>query len=151
MSTDENSDGDRSTLSTNILIPVSTDKSALSWDGNDATILGMLYETGRYYRRKGLFQTLFENRAVALSNGRLAVEDPNAVHFVTGQVTDHRSFDDPCPPTLNRCYQYNREARTSGVTKLNKITAIPDEHKHTVILAVHCVQQEKSRLLHSLT
>ena len=49
MSTDQNSDGDRSTLSTNIYIPVSTDKSALSWDGNDATILGMLARDRQEY------------------------------------------------------------------------------------------------------
>ena len=39
---------DRSTLpESNIFIPVSTDKARLEWDGNDATILGLLYETGR--------------------------------------------------------------------------------------------------------
>ena len=36
---------DRITLpESNILIPVSTDKSKLEWDGNDATILGLLHE-----------------------------------------------------------------------------------------------------------
>ena len=87
--TDTNDDIDR-TLSTNhsILIPVSTDKVPLLWDGNDANILGLLYETGRYYTNKGIFQTLLRHRAVSLSNGKLAVEHPSAVYFVTGQLND---------------------------------------------------------------
>ena len=56
---------DRSTLSTSILIPVSSDKTPLSWDGNDATLLGLLHEVGRHYRNKGFFQTLLRDRAVA--------------------------------------------------------------------------------------
>ena len=46
---------DRSTLSTStsILVPVSSDKTPLSWDGNDATILGLLHETNRYLKNKG--------------------------------------------------------------------------------------------------
>ena len=49
-----------------ILIPVSPDKAPLSWNGNDAVILGLLYEVSRYYRNKGLFQMLFKHRAVVL-------------------------------------------------------------------------------------
>ena len=100
---DTNDDIDR-TLSTNhsILIPVSTDKVPLLWDGNDANILGLLYETGRYYTNKGIFQTLLRDRAVSLSNGKLAIEHPSAVYFVTGELDDPHDFDDPCPPTVDR-------------------------------------------------
>ena len=101
---------DRSLLSeSNIYIPVSTDKAKLEWDGNDATILGLLFETGRYYRRKGLFQPLLRDRSVALSNGRLAVEHPSAVHFLTGAITENRGFYDPCPPTVDRLQEHNDE------------------------------------------
>ena len=45
----DTSDDINRTLSTNnsIMIPVSTDKSPLGWDGNDANILGLLYEVDR--------------------------------------------------------------------------------------------------------
>ena len=148
-----NDENDRSTLSANILIPVSSDKTPLEWDGNDATILGLLYETGRYYRNKGLFQPLFQHRAVALSNGRLAVEDPNAVHFVTGAATDVRSFDDPCPPTVDRLIAHNVEITigTRTGTRLAKLATVPDDHKANIIVAQHTVDKENSTLLHSLS
>ena len=145
---------DRITLpESNILIPVSTDKSKLEWDGNDATILGLLYETGRYYRRKGLFQTLLRDRSVALSNGRLAVEHPSAVHFITGVITDNRNFDDPCPPTVDRLQEHNDEVGlgTRTGTAQAALDKIPDDHKSTIIVAKHSVEKEDSNLLHSLS
>ena len=88
-------DNESSTLSTNtssILIPVTTDKTALIWDGNDATIKGLLYECGQYYKRKGLFQPLIKHRTVSLSNGKLALEDPNTVYFTTCPVATCLDF-----------------------------------------------------------
>jgi len=138
---------------TNILIPVSSDKVPLLWDGNDATILGLLYETGRYYRKTGLFQTLVEDRAVALSNGRLAVDDPNTVYFVSGTISDSRSFDDPCPPTVDRLKEYNDAVAYGTIvgTVRTPLTAVPAEHKDSIILAKHCVKKEDSTFLHSLS
>ena len=145
---------DRSVLpESNILIPVSTDKSKLEWDGKNATILGLLYETGRYFRRKGLFQTLLRDRSVALSNGRLAVEHPSAVHFITGAITENRNFDDPCPPTVARLQEHNDEVGlgTRAGTTLAALDKVPDEHKSTIIVAKHSVEKEDSNLLHSLS
>jgi hypothetical protein len=145
---------DRNSLpESNIYMPVSTDKSKLEWDGNDATILGLLYETGRYYRRKGLFQPLLSDRAVALSNGRLAVEHPSAVHFITGTITENRSFDDPCPPTVDRLQEHNDEVGlgTRAGTVQKPLATVPAEHQSTIIVAKHSVAKEDSLLLHSLS
>ena len=145
---------DRSLLSeSNIYIPVSTDKAKLEWDGNDATILGLLFETGRYYRRKGLFQPLLRDRSVALSNGRLAVEHPSAVHFLTGAITENRGFDDPCPPTVDRLREHNDEVGlgTRAGTAQTELDKVPDDHKSTIIVAKHSVEKEDSNLLHSLS
>ena len=83
---------DGTTLSTadntDPFIPKYTDGTPIQWDGNYAHIDGALYETGRYYKRTGLFQLFFKHRAVALSNGRIAVESFNAVWFTSGRVTD---------------------------------------------------------------
>ncbi|MEO1997171.1 MAG: hypothetical protein ABGZ17_18030, partial [Planctomycetaceae bacterium] len=46
---------------------------------------------------------------VALTNGKLAVDDPNTIHFVTGAIVEARSFDDPCPPTRDRLTEHNDE------------------------------------------
>jgi hypothetical protein len=63
---------DTITEHTDILVPVDPDKEPIEWDGNDAHIAGILYEVGLYYERQGLFQSLFEHRAVTLSNGKLS-------------------------------------------------------------------------------
>ena len=75
---------------TDILIPVLADGTPIIWDGNDAHIEGTVHDVGKYYLRVGLFQPLFKHRAVALSNGKLAVDNPNAVYFLTG-VTGQQS------------------------------------------------------------
>ena len=66
-------------ITDNYLVPVTIDKEPIIFNGNDATIEGTLYECGRFYKRNDLFQPLFSHRAVALSNGKLAVESPNSV------------------------------------------------------------------------
>ena len=95
-----NDDNDSRTLSNSdsIIIPVTTDNSKLEWDGNPATIAGMLFEVERFYTRVGLFQVLISDRAVALSNGKLAIEEANTVLFVNGTAAaPPGTFDQPCP------------------------------------------------------
>ena len=48
-------------------LPVDIDKNPIILDGNPAHIEGTLFEVAKYYRRKGLFQQLFKNRAVLLN------------------------------------------------------------------------------------
>ena len=76
-----NDDNDSRTLSNSdsIIIPVTTDNNKLEWDGNPATIAGMLFEVERFFTRVGLFQVLISDRAVALSNGKLAIEEANTM------------------------------------------------------------------------
>ena len=79
-------------------VPIDIHGEALNWDENDAHMSGLLYMVKKHYERKGLFQALFAHRAVNLSNGKIAVEDVQAVMFLENTVTDPRDFDDPCPP-----------------------------------------------------
>ena len=104
-------------------------------------------------RRKGLFQPLLRDRAVALSNGRLAVEDPNTVYFVSGTIKETRGFDDPCPPTITRITEHNDEVGlgTRPGTAQTVLTSIPEAHKATIIVAPHSVEKEDSTFLHSLS
>ena len=57
-------EADASTLSTSEhtdpFVPTYTDGTPINWDGNYAHIDGALYETGRYYKRTGLFQLFFK-------------------------------------------------------------------------------------------
>ena len=96
---------------TDILIPTDTDKEPIKWDDNDATLEGVLHEVKQYCIRKNLFAALFEHRAVALSNGKLAVDHINSLQFISGALADPHDFDDPCPPTVRRIASFNA-ART---------------------------------------
>ena len=69
---------DDSTLSDTIidkLAPTTADGIPLVWSSdNDAHLEGILFEVGKFFKRKGLFQAFFKNHAAVLSNGKLAVD-----------------------------------------------------------------------------
>ena len=62
--------------------PTDTTGEVLTWDDNPASLAGILYEASKFYVRKGLYQTLIQHGGVLRSNGKLAVDTANAVHFV---------------------------------------------------------------------
>ena len=88
-------------------VPVYPDGSKIISKDNDAAIEGKLYDYGKWSARTGHFQPYFRNRAVLLSNGRLAVDHVAAVTFVNGIADDPRDFANPAPPTLQRIVEYN--------------------------------------------
>ena len=82
MSTEPSTLSNQKSDTADILIPVDTDSDPIIWDGNRAHILGNLHAVGKYYKRLHLFQPLLSDRAVALPNGKLAVESDKAVPFM---------------------------------------------------------------------
>ena len=77
--------------------PVTSDKEPILWSGNRAHIAGNLDAVGKYFTRTGKFQPLLNHRAVLLSNGILAVDSANTLHFLFGdaKASPKGSFDDP--------------------------------------------------------
>ena len=104
-------------------------KSPSRW----ATILpmshveGALHEVGLWLKRTGFFEPLLENRAVLLSNGRLAVESANAALFVSGnnQNADTFSFDNPCPPVNERIAPFDADAALSSSPAFVPVSTLP--------------------------
>ena len=135
------------TSDNNILKPVYTDRSQIIWDGNDATIEGTLHEVGRFYKRRGLFQTFLKHHAVPLSNGKLAVDSANTVYYTTGKIVDSHDFDDPCPPTTERFHKTNVARSASSKPLAPELTAVPAAFSNNIIIAEHTVEAEDSRLL----
>ena len=117
---------DPATLSTanttDPLVPTYSDKTPIVWDGNNAHIAGALYEVGKFYKRTGLFQLLLKHRAVALRNGRIAVESYNTVWFTSGKVTDtlpggkasHARLRGPLPANGDALRKRRCRGRRSG-------------------------------------
>ena len=56
------------------LIPTDIDRTPLVWSSNPAHIEGILHETGLFYKRKGLFQSLLKHGAVLLPNGKTSAD-----------------------------------------------------------------------------
>ena len=77
-----------STNSADIEIPADMDGSPLLWDGNNAKILGLLFETNKYVVRKNLIQPFIKHGVSLVSNGRIAVPSAKTVPFVQGSVLD---------------------------------------------------------------
>ena len=133
--------------------PTYPDGTPIQWDGIDAHIDGILFETGKFYKRNGQFQTFFKHRAVPLSNGKLAVDSLSAVYFVSGKIVDNHGFDDPAPPTVTRLTKFNATRTALGRSTAPELTSIaaPYHYSGSIVLSVHHVEQEDSNLLQSLT
>jgi hypothetical protein len=78
---------DDSTLSDTIidkLAPTTADGIPLVWSSdNEAHLEGLLFEVGKFYKRKGLFQAFFKNHAAVLSNGKLAVDALESAYIMS--------------------------------------------------------------------
>ena len=67
--------------------PVDVEGDPILWDGNPATLEGVLHETARYYKRRGYYQLLLDSGAVLLSTGKIALDSVQAVQFVGGLMS----------------------------------------------------------------
>ena len=105
-------------------------------------------------QRTGNYLPLLENRAVALSNGKLAVEHPNAALLINASPADPVtfSFDFPCPPIEARIKIFDDDANINGDPLFSsfEITTLSDELKTAFQPAKYTVQQENCNLMNSL-
>ena len=145
---------DLSSPSISVKTPSDIDSNPLTLDDNPAHIDGVLHEFGLWVQRTGNFLPLLENRGVALSNGKLAVEHPNAALLVNSSPPDPVTygFDFPCPPIDQRIKIFNDDATINGdpSSSTYAIIALPDELKTAFQPAKYTVQQEDRNLMNSL-
>ena len=139
---------DDSTLSTDssvttviaALQPVDADGTPIIWDGNDATIAGILHEVFKFLKRKGLMQMFIKHRAVPVKGGKLAIDSFDTVLFVEGTVVDERG-DKPtnvCPPTPERISEYEaRQALAGAASAYTAKTALTPPQSLAFVYAPH--------------
>ena len=99
---------DNSTTVNKYLVPVTTD-NVLKWDGNTASLAGILHETFQFWEREGLFQEFLLTNAVPIKGGKLAVDSDLAIQFMDGTINDSafRSTHKPCPASTRRLVEHN--------------------------------------------
>ena len=78
---------------TDIFRPTDSEGEPLSWDGNNAKILGLLQACGKHYKKVGILQPFFAHRSVLLSNGKIAVPSKASIPFLDGTIEDSYDFD----------------------------------------------------------
>ena len=144
---------DDSTLSDTIidkLAPTTADGTPLVWSSdNEAHLDGLIFEVGKFYKRKGLFQTFFKHHAAVLSNGKLAVDAYASTLFTTDRIVDQHDFNNPCPPTAQRLVNYETSRNTPGSPHHGgkaapSLSKIPDECKDTTVLSLRATRDKCS-------
>ena len=141
---------DDTTNTIDINVPTDTAEGhPLNWDGNPAKILGLLDETSKHYTRNGLFAELISDRAVSLSNGKIALEHLHSKPYIMGDITDTitRTLTGPCPDIDTR----NKE--TDAYRALNNLQAIvwaSIKAESDIIVNPGTVKKENGKLLRSL-
>ena len=117
MSTFDDSN-DTNTIS-DILVPVDISGEPIKYNGNIATLAGIVYEVGQYAKRTGVLQLFLEHRAVDVGKGIIAVEDYSVIPFIQGTITDvqPRHMGDPCPPSTARLANFNSKNRSTRKVK----------------------------------
>ena len=145
---------DDSSSHSSVRVPCDIDDNPLVLDDNPAHIDGLLYEFGLWIERTGIYLPLIENRGVALSNGKLAVEHPNSALFVNASPADPvtYSFGFPCPPIGERIRVFDDDANINGdpLFATYAVTALPDDLKVAFQPAKYTVQQEDRNFMNSL-
>ena len=129
--------------------PIFRDKytDSISYDGNPACIPGVMHEIELAIKRTGQYQLLFEQRAVPLSNGSMAIDQADNITFIEKRMPNAPAydFDNPCPPTYVRIHDYNVMALSSTprrtiATPTN--TPVPKEQSRNYLASEDKVNEE---------
>ena len=105
----------------------------ITYDSNPACLAGVMHDINKWIERTGNYKLLFEQYAVPLSNGALAIDQPDNIMFIEQRLpnAEVHGFFNPCPPTNKRIAQYNIKA-VSSTPRLTTATPtkdpVPKEH-----------------------
>ena len=115
----------------------------------------IMFEINKWVQRTGNYKVLFENRAVPLSNGALAIDQPDSIQFIEKLLPNaaEYSFYKPCPPTVQRLALYNMKAlaatpRFATATPTN--TPVPKEQSRAYIASGHKIDEQLRKLMGSM-
>ena len=136
--------------------PVTLDGDPIVWDGNPATLKGILEEIKLFYIREGLFQELFSDRAVLIGT-KTAIESTFVVPFVKGVLSSSvhpYNFDTPCPSTAGRIAHYDaKQAATAPPgAAFDRATHadVPAHFATSIVVNPQVVKSELRKLAKSL-
>ena len=114
---------------------------------------GALEEFRIWANRTGNFIPFLENRAVSLSNGKIAVESLQCVPFILDKVPGAKQdydWETPCPPIAQRISDYDAARVVASEAPYTAITEMPEEAKGQFIVNKYAIQEHARSLVNSL-
>ena len=134
--------------------PVDITGATITWDDNPASLAGVLHEASKFYQQNGLFQPLIQHGGVVNRQGKLALEHPSSVTFITAakvdaadEINGPRNFEAPALPGPLRFQQFLAKNPSSKETLKTQLT---DDEKLEYTVAPFLVQENDSKFLSSL-
>ena len=127
----------------------------ITYDSNPACLAGVMHDINKWIERTGNYKLLFEQYAVPLSNGALAIDQPDNIMFIEQRLpnAEVHGFFNPCPPTNKRIAQYNIKA-VSSTPRLTTATPtkdpVPKEQSQNYVASAHKVEEQLRKLMCSL-
>ena len=127
----------------------------ITYDGNPACLAGVMHDINKWIERTGNYKLLFEQYAVPLSNGALAIDQPDNIMFIEQRLpnAEEHGFFNPCPPTLKRIAQYNIKA-VSSTPRMTTATPtkdpVPKEQSRNYVASAHKVEEQLRKLMCSM-
>ena len=127
----------------------------ITYDSNPACLAGVMHDINKWIERTGNYKLLFEQYAVPLSNGALAIDQPDNIMFIEQHLpnAEVHGFFNPCPPTLKRIAQYNIKA-VSSTPRLTTATPtkdpVPKEQSRNYVASAHKVEEQLRKLMCSM-
>ena len=123
----------------------------ITYDSNPACLAGVMHDINKWIERTGNYKLLFEQYAVPLSNGALAIDQPDNIMFIEQRLpnAEVHGFFNPCPPTNKRIAQYNIKA-VSSTPRLTTATPtknpVPKEQSRNYVASAHKVEEQLRKL-----
>ena len=108
----------------NKLTPVTETMHAITWDGNNATIMGTLLKIQEWVTRTGQFRLFIEHGAVRVGRYTM-IDHTDAIEFLQKEYKDpiKRTITNVCPPTADRIVDYDSSVLGSTTPAYVKIAA----------------------------
>ena len=141
-------------VSDNTDYPIPRDRygEPITYDSNPACLAGVMHDINKWIERTGNYKLLVEQYAVPLSNGALAIDQPDNIQFIEQRLpqAEVHGFFNPCPPTLKRIAQYNIKAVTS-TPRMTTATPTKDpvskEQSRNYVASAHKVEEQLRKFM----
>ena len=142
-------DENDSTNKSDYLKPYTANGQEILYLDNDATLGGILFEVGKFWKRKNLFQTYLKHGVVPVGS-RIATDDLRSVAFIEDHFTDPHGFENPAGPNTGaRIMRY--DIKSPHKKFAFDVSDADNVDRKVYFKGEHYIEQAETQMLTSLT